>query len=427
MNAIFSPRLLAIWIAAALMTFALSVYFMLRPGDTGAEGDFRATSFSRSAIGYAGLAEMLNRLGIETVKSQYDSLSKVGPGGLLVLAEPPPMGPIDSRFAGLLEAKSVLVILPKWQGEQSKDDHRWIEAVHLASAADAEATIDFMVGQSKIVRTDTAPHWDKNELGPTPKLTEPVQVMKSDRLRPILASGDEMLIGEYKIGKRRIWIVSDPDAIDNHGLAVAGNPGFALALIDALTGHKGRVVFDETIHGYVATPPSPFTLLFKFPYVIVTALGAAALLLLLWGTTGRFGAPETTAPALAAGKQGLIENAARLIASTGHFRSVTQRYVRATIRDTARQLHAPRQFDDRGLVAWLERVGQARGVPTDLAEIARKAAMLSDALEPDRASLAELAQNIHRWKTEIMNGPSADRRARRGPSRRGAEGGGRAG
>jgi hypothetical protein len=427
MNAIFAPRLLAIWIAAALMIFALSVYFMLRPDDAGADNDFRATSFSRSAIGYAGLAEMLNRLGIETIKSQYDSPSQVGPGGLLILAEPPPAGPIDSSFAGLLQAKSVLVILPKWQGEQSKDDRRWIEAVHLASAGDAEATIDFMVGKSKIVREDAAPQWDRNTLGPSPMLTQPVQLMKSDRLRPIVASGDEMLVGEYKSGKRRIWIVSDPDALDNHGLAIAGNPAFALALVDALRGRKGRVVFDETIHGYIATPPSPFTLLFRFPYAIVAGFGAAALLLLLWGAMGRFGAPEPAAPALAAGKQGLIENAARLIASTGHFRSVVQRYVHATIRDAARQLHAPRQLDDRALVGWLERVGQARNVPTDLADIARKADSLSDALEPDRASLAKLAQNIHRWKTEIMNGPSGDTRTGRGPSRRGAQGGGRAG
>ena len=427
MNTIFAPRLLAIWIAAALMTFALSLYFMVRQSDTGAEDDFRATSFSRSAIGYAGLAEMLQRLGIETIKSQYESRSKLGPGGLLILAEPPPTGPIDSSLAGLLEARSVLLILPKWQGDRSEENRRWMEAVHLGSDAQAEVTLNFVVGKSEILREDKPPDWTTNDLGPSPTLTHPVQLMKSDKLRPIVASGDEMLVGEYKSGKRRVWIVSDPDAIDNHGLAAPGNPAFALALIDALRGLRGHVVFDETIHGYIATPPSPFTLLFKFPYSLVTGFGAAALLLLLWGTTGRFGAPEAIAPALAAGKQGLIENAARLIESTGHFRSVVQRYVRATIRDAARQLHAPKALDDRALVGWLERVGNARAVPTDLAVITRKTEILSAGLEPDRASLAGLARDIHRWKTEIMNGPSGDTRARGGRSRRGAEGGGRAG
>jgi len=73
-------------------------------------------------------------------------------------------------------------------------------------------------------------------------------------------------------------VLADPDVIANHGLARDGNAALAVAVIGRLRAGNGGVVFDETVHGYVAKPANPFMLLFRFPFVVATAQGLLAAL-----------------------------------------------------------------------------------------------------------------------------------------------------
>ena len=124
-------------------------------------------------------------------------------------------------------------------------------------------------------------------------------------------------------------------------------------------------MFDETVHGFVGEPANPLLLLFRFPFVMATIQGAIAIALLLWATLGRFGAPQPAPPPLSAGRQGLLENIAKLVEFTGHQEVMIRRYVLETVRDVARQLHAPRELSTAALIGWLQRVGAARGVAID--------------------------------------------------------------
>ena len=86
-ESIFSSRVLLGWIAGAAALFALSLYLM-GGGETAGTDSVGPGTFSRSAIGHAGIAEVLTRLGISVVKSQYNSLEKLSPSSVLVIAEP---------------------------------------------------------------------------------------------------------------------------------------------------------------------------------------------------------------------------------------------------------------------------------------------------------------------------------------------------
>lgn len=423
---VFSPKLLVAWVAAALLTFAASLYFGSLGGDGKSSADAVGPStFSRSAIGYAGIAEILSRLHIPVVKSQNDALAKLGSGGVLVVAEPELDGRAISAASALLKAPAALLILPKWQGEASGAHPGWLANAALVPPFAADWVLILAVPGGKVTRTPAAPHWTVNALGETPSLDAPVQLITSDRLTPIVGAGEGMLVGELRNQGRRLWVLSDPDVIANHGLGRDGNAAFAVALLQRLaTGQRAGspIVFDETVHGYVSTPASPVALLFRFPMVIATGLGALALLLLLWSSFARFGAPVPAPAALGAGKRGLVENAAGLLEFAGHRRSVVRRYVEASLRDAARRLHAPRGLAGAALLDWLKRVGAARGVGADCAAIARAAEAQSDA-----AALAAIARDIHHWKGEIIDGPSRDPRSRRSPAQRGEEGRRRAG
>jgi hypothetical protein len=402
---IFSPRLLIGWIVGAVIVFAISLYFM-GGGELSGPDTVGPSTFSRSAIGHAGIAEVLQQLGIGVVKSRSSSLEKLSPGSVLVIAEPNRNGPSEEAIRTLLKASTILLVLPKWTGQPSEQYPGWLQQVGERPAPDAQWALNLIVPKGEVVREKDAVQWTTNTLHVTPAVDQPTQLITGDRLRPIVGAKQGMLVGEIRDRDRRIWVLADPDVISNHGLAHEGNAAMALALINGLRGADGKVVFDETVHGFVVRPVSPFLLLFRFPFVVATIQGLIAVALLLWATLGRFGAPQTAPLALSAGREGLLANMAKLVEFTGHQDVMVKRYVQETVRDVALALHAPRELTGAGLMAWLQRVGLARAVSVDCEDVLRRAQDLTTAGRQNSNALVRLARDIHQWKGEIVDGRS---------------------
>jgi hypothetical protein len=401
---IFSRRLLLGWIVGAVVVFAISLYFM-GGGELGGPDSVGPSTFSRSAIGHAGIADVLTQLGIPVVKSRSSSLDKLGTGSVLVIAEPRRSGASEEAARTLLKAGTILMVLPKWTGLPSEQKSGWLREVIQGPTLDAQWALALVAPRGEVVRETTAVQWTTNELHVTPDPDLPVQLVRGDRLRPIIGATQGMLVGELNDKDRKIWVLADPDIIANHGIAHQGNAALALALIKALRKGDGNVVFDETVHGIVVRPVSPFLLLFRFPFVVATAQGVLAVALLLWASLGRFGAPQTAPPALSAGREGLLQNMAKLVEFTGHQDVIVKRYVQETVRDAASALHAPRELTGAGLTAWLTRVGLARGVAIDCESVLQQAAE-TGTRRRNPSALVRLAHDIHQWKGEIVDGRS---------------------
>jgi hypothetical protein len=413
---IFSRRLLIGWIVGAVVVFAVSLYFM-GGGELSGPDSVGPGTFSRSAIGHAGIAEVLQQLAIPVVKSRSSSLEKLSPGSVLVIAEPRRSGPSEDAIRTLLKARTILLVLPKWTGQPSEQKTGWLREVAERPALDAQWALSLIAPRGEVVREKAAVLWSTNALHFTPALDLPVQLVRGDRLRPIVGATQGMLVGEITDRDRTVWVLADPDVIANHGLAHEGNAALAVALIKALRSGDGSVVFDETVHGFVVRPVSPILLLFRFPFVVATIQGLLAIALLLWATLGRFGAPQTAPPALRAGREGLLANMAKLVEFTGHQDVMVKRYVEETVREVALALHAPRELmGDRiigarfagvmsaGLIAWLQRVGLARAVTIDCEDVLRRAA--EPGPRQNSTALVRLARDIHQWKGEIVDGRS---------------------
>jgi hypothetical protein len=407
---IFSRRVLVGWIAAAVVVFSISLYFM-GGGQLGDPAGVGPSTYSRSAIGHAGIAEVLRRLDIPIVKSQYNSLDKLTHGSVLVIAEPRPRGQSEETMRTLLKADTILIVLPKWTGLPDEKKSEWLREVSEQNIADARWTLGLVAPRGEVVRESSQVAWTTNALGIAPDLVAPTQLVRGDRLVPIIGAANGILLGEISEPNRKIWVLADPDVISNHGLARAGNAELAVTLIERLRGTNGVVVFDETIHGFVAGPSNPLLLMFRFPFIIATAQAAIAIALLLWASLARFGAPQSAPASLSVGRQGLLQNVAKLIEFTGHQQVIVRRYVHETIRDVARQLHAPSALAGEQLVAWLQRVGAARGVTVDCGAVAQQASELADARRHDFTRLVRLARDIHRWKQEIIDGIPRNSRA----------------
>jgi hypothetical protein len=409
--AVFSPRMLAAWLALALILFAGAVYFGVFGADNRNADTTGPSSFSRSAIGYAGFADIMRRLGIRVVKSRYASLSKVSPDGVLIVAEPPTLG--APQWRSLITARRVLLVLPKWYGRPSDSRPGWIEDAVTRPEPAAQALLQTAAPGATVARSTPGTSWSPNEIGEIPTVVDPLQLIRSDRLRPIVGSADGILLGELRTGDRRLWILADPDVIENHGLKDPANAQFSTKLINALRGSDGNVVFDETVHGYLETPNNPWRLPFQFPFVLATIQGALAVALLLWATMGRFGAPLAPPSALASGKQGLIANTAKLFELAGYQSVMVQRYVHSIIRDVGRQLHAPAGMSEAAMVEWLGRVGRARAVDVECGAVMRRVDELVQGRSRDPRSLAGLARQIYRWKREIIDGAARGSRHHR--------------
>jgi hypothetical protein len=418
-HGIFTPRLLAGWIAAVALTFALSLTLMLHGNDTSTVGP---STFSRSAIGHAGIAELLRRRGFTVFKSQGDSLHKLGAGGVLVLAEPEFHVPADRAQQALLRATTLLLVLPKWQGQPDSQQSGWIDQADPLPAFVPQSVLVTALGDGEVVRPDGPVTWTRNEIGPVPRLTEPVQLLKSERLRPIVDSDEGMLLGELRVANRCVWVLSDPDIISNHGLG-DGNAPFAVAMFQAMRG-SGTIVFDETVHGFTAVPPNPAALLLRRPFREVGIQGLLALALLAWAGAVRFGAPEPVPSPLKAGKRDLVRNVAELFRFAGYQHVLVRRYVEETIRDVARRLHAPRDLTGAAILGWLQRIAAARGVSIDCTDLSARAEMLAATGWHQSTEQVRLPREIWRWKQELMHGVPSNPDDRSVGSRRGRQGGG---
>jgi hypothetical protein len=410
---IFSRRTLILWSAAAIAAFVVALYFMGK-GDGNAADLTGPTVASRSALGYAGIADILRQLDMEVVSSRNRarSIERAQDSGVLIVAEPRLSPQTMAVGRKLLDADSVLLILPKWDGVASKSHSGWVEQAELTSILPALLAMNLVDAGARVVRGPAPADWDHNTIGIAPVVSAPVQFIRSDVLTPLVAHGDQILVGEVRRKGKRIFVLSDPDVLSNLGLAHPVNADFAVALIGKLRQGDGPVVFDESLGLATGSGPNIFRLLFRFPLLTGAVLGLIAVVLLLWSAMPRFGAPDPVAPALESGKRGLIDNIASLVGFAGHRPAIVGRFVDATIQDVARQLQAPRGLAGKALTEWLIRVGNARGVTVNPAGALEQADRIAGQRRADPATLVALARDINRWKREIINGPGRHQTSR---------------
>lgn len=401
---LFSPKVLLGWTAAVTAAFALSIYLLaFGSGDT-QRNAVGPSAYSRSAIGYAGLAALLRQIGIPVIKARSGDVVSTS-RKLLILAEPPLLTAQELGRYAFGDADRVLIILPKWRGYRSLSHSGWISEATLLPIAFSDQTIEKAGATGKTARVVRPDRWTTDTLGITPQLELLVQVIQDTKLTPIVAAGNQVLVGEQVDRNRRIWILSDPDMVSNHGLFMGRNAEFAIGLVNALRPAQGEVVFDESVHGYRAPSSNPLTLMLQFPFVIVTIQLLAASALLLWAAMPRFGVPLPAPEMLAAGKQSLIRNAAILLRYSRHPEIIIVSYLRSTIRSVARELRSPPGLDWPGMIEWLARVGASRGVAVDLRLLVQRAEDLVTSAPGNAKAPAEIAHDAHCWKREILHGP----------------------
>lgn len=379
------------------------VYLSLYGRDFGEPLTAEASAFSRSSIGHKAFFETLRRLGLAVQLSRFASAGKAGASDVLVVAEPG----VDDNNNDLLESlgsvPQALLVLPKWEAAPDPaDPHRAVALVPVPEK-DVLAIYKKAMGSAKLIRQQApvilpAGGFFEGAI----KLTQP-QFLDDDDLKPLISGTDGILLGEYTRGGKRLWVLSDPDLLSNEGIDEADNAAVAVAIMVALQKRGGRIIFDETIHGFGESPVL-LRKIFELPYVIVTVTAAVAILLLVWAGSARFGAPQQSEPTLVAGKGTLIRNAADLLSLGKSTGMVLSGYLRTTIADVMRELRGPGGLDEAAQASWLDRQAQRRGLLLRLVPLRDAALNVAQSRKPDMRQALYLAMNIHHWKQEMLNG-----------------------
>ncbi len=400
----FSKRTLYLLISVGVLSLLFGFGLAIFGGGVGQPPTAESNTYSRSALGHHALIKFLHALEVPLVTSQHDSGDKAQ-SALVVLLEPNVHDDNRQDARDMIDsAEGVLLVLPKWQGEQDEEHPDQVTSVALIEPEQVLDALVLLDQQATLYRPQTLGQTHSSEaISALPTLAAP-QLLRSSNIDAILSVGDGILFG--KVTGEDIWILSDPDILNNHGLDNGQNALLASQIIDEARGGR-TVVIDETLHGFLRKPDM-WRALFEMPFVLVTIQVFLCVLLLIWGGTARFGKALIKAPSIGQGTAFLIGNTARLMRLGGHSGLALSRYRLVTLRAVAKSLHAPRGLELGALYEWLARIETNRSIKQSLSSIAQEIDDLVAQKSPDSDDLLKAARHLYRWKEEILNGPTTD-------------------
>ena len=378
--------IVAVGVLAFIAMLVLGAYApSLRSGRDGG-----AHALSNAATGYSGLVQLAEATGRNPTVIRAEH--QFGGEALAVITPPGAAANLDE----LLQAragKATLIVLPKWDTEPDEDRPGWIRSSGLLPPFEPNGVLapahKLMVARAKgdprrplLTVPGHAPE--------AMRFHEPhvVQAFASGPLTPVITDrAGRIVLGQ--IERTNLYVLADPDLLNNRGMADRSQAAAALALLDFLNStDAGEILFDVTANG-LGQSRSPLRLAFDPPFLAVTvAIFAALLLAGLQGIT-RFGAPRRPMRAIAFGKKALVDNSAALIRRAGREAHLGDRYAEV-IRDRARALFGLPTVQREGDEP-LDRLS-AQEPFTPLAIAAGEART--------RSELLNRAQALHRWLEE---------------------------
>lgn len=399
----FNPRVIGALIGAGIVGFIGYWLLSAFAPDLDAGRDGGTHALSRSATGFSGLYELARDAGLEPEllrkTTEQGAFSGRDDIGLLVVT--PPLGTDPQKLVDRISGFDgiVLVILPKHMVAPDPEHRGWVRSLGRAPQADDILPmqawgIDPNLRSSGIARGKAVDITVDDSV--TVRTPAPEQFVLLDgtgfydaapvESGTVLASPDRF---------EHVYILSDPDLMNNRALKTGASATAALRLLLALATPDSVVAFDVTLNGLGSADRSLLRLAFTPPFLGLTLCFLAAALLALWQGFVRFGPPWIEERKVALGKAALVANTALLIAQARRVPHFAARYV-GMVRETAAQrLHAPAGLAGDALDHWLDRFADSKG---------RRFSSLAATLERARneQDVVSGAAALGQWRKEVL-------------------------
>jgi hypothetical protein len=395
---VFSRRTAIIMVLVGALSFCAFIVLSAYAPDLRPEIDPRPHALSKSAVGFAGAAELLQARGAPVTirRGRDDDFSD----GLLVLT---PEEHMSEALDPLLTSYTpTLVVLPKWNVLPDFSTPGWVQAAGYVPEEDVAETLPPRHGKLVVRReTDEKSHrvvapegsfrfGDPADSGPIVGF----QTVESAELTPMLVDKQgRIVLGQ--IQDTAIYILSEPDLLNTQGLANPDTAWLGVRVIEALAGAKNPIRFDVTLFGFERTR-NVLKLAFEPPFLSATLCALAAAVFMGLHAAARFGPDRRGRRAFALGKRALVDNSAALVRMTRREARMARGYVALTLASAAHAVGVRRGTDETGQRHMLDRLSEVARLPRTYSELARAAEAASD-----RESLLDAARALHAWRTEM--------------------------
>jgi hypothetical protein len=223
------------------------------------------------------------------------------------------------------------------------------------------------------------------------------QTIEGRTLTPLLVDdAGRTVLAQWGGEEDWVYILSDPDILNTHGVADFETARAAAALIDMISDGDGPIIFDATLNGF-ARSRNPLKLVLEPPFLAVTLCLIAAALLAGWHAMARFGPPASQARTFDYGKKALADNSAALIRLGGREHEMGESYARLTCELAARAVGAPRTMPDDELSAHLDRIARQAKAEKSLAALLQEARQAANS-----ARLLSAARALYLWRRGVV-------------------------
>ncbi|MBN8844678.1 MAG: DUF4350 domain-containing protein [Sphingomonadales bacterium] len=356
----FNPLLIAGVVVVGVFAF-IALWALVAFGPQLSSGnDGGGHSLSKAAPGYAGIVDLLERGGADVeLRRRAGPSTNAVDEPLLILTPTHRTKPHEIEELLNKQGKRALVVLPKWQtmrvpGQTQKPG--WVSQGFAITPSDdllpaqfGKVSVKAPAAKAQMVAADLSGR------SFSAYLPDNAQTVTGDRLEPLIegANGGAVL-ARLKGGD--LYILADPDLIDNLAFSSRDKARAAALLIDAVgeDADANSVAFDLTLNGF-GGQRSLLRFAFVPPFIGITLCLIAAGLLALWQAWMRFGPAIKPARAIAISKAALIANSADLIKQARRELDGADAYVHSQRMAIARRLHAPTGLDADATDAWIDK------------------------------------------------------------------------
>lgn len=422
----FSTRAVLAMVLFGAVAFVALLWMIGTGTGMGSANDGGEHAEGRGLNGFAGITALLERRGYAVRRSRTEGA--FAEEGLLVLTPPPFSKPDDIEEAISRHRSSgpTLLVLPKWTAvpasETQSPDARdgWVMLAGSLSPAwgDRLPSIGALDLKVEKVPAESAGWVGFGRAG---RLPDPraVQTMSSGRIVSIVRDARGQALAGYlddgtaftdlaaaagrepEDNENEYWpvvVVSEPDLLNNYGMADGPRALAALALLHAaMGGDKLPVVFDLTLNGH-ARSANLLTLAFTPPFIAATLCLLLAAVVAGWRAFLRFGPATRPERAIAFGKHALVSNAAGLIRRAKRLHLLGGPYVDRARERIVHALALPREADIARTDAAIDRALLSRSA--DAKSFSEAAARLARARTPHE--LVRAALDIHALERTLI-------------------------
>lgn len=387
----FRTRTAIILAACGILAFAASLVLGAYAPDMRSGNNGSTHGLSKSAVGLSGLVALAEATGRYPIVVRDET--ELDSEDLAVISPSSGDQPMDQALAQRGQ-RITLIVLPKWSTEPMPTHPGWVRSGGLTDRASPQGVLaptwTYKVSRRKGTGAPLALHGFL--AGEPIEFHEPpiVQSISGEGIEPFITDGaGNIILGRMK--DSQLFVLSDPDLINNSAMADPRQARAALALLDGLNSTDADgILFDATIHGF-GKSRSPLKLMFDPPFLSITLALFAAFLLAAWQAAVRFGAPVHDPRAIAFGKAALVDNSAALVRRAGREAVIGKRYVDVIRARAAALFRLPPSLSDAEVDERLDRLATRPFTP--LAALAEH--------DGNRTQTLHAAQELHRWIQEI--------------------------